>query len=371
MTACRSFLNILLSALLVTGCAAVVPRSPLRLPSLPEPRRTSPPPSTRLRDLRGVIHLHATTADGTGTVETIARLAKAANLDFIIVTDQNLLQPPPDRPSDRPLVLTGTEIATTAGHLLALNIRDELSRDQPVEEIVNAIHAQGGLAIAAHPLWATTPWTRWDLPLDGLELFDFDTMLRNSPWPWRLVKALTMPNFEFWRTLTYRPAALLELWDRQLATRPLIGLASHATHAHASIGPFVLDSYQNRFRLVSTHVWVDQLTPEAIYAGLRQGHCYLAFDSVADPRPFAFFMRAGNTTALMGEHLRWQSGVIAAVHLPRWGTGTLYRNGMAVGTARGFQLQWPLKQPGIYRLEVTRGGRPWIITNPIYVETGS
>lgn len=371
MNSSKSFLWTILSVLVLAGCAAIVPRSPLRFPSMPEPRRTSPSLEPTLKDVRGVLHLHATPSDGTGTVETIARLAESANLDFIIVTDQNLLQPAPARAAPRPLVLTGTEISTPAGHLLALNIHDELSRDQPVEEIINAIHAQGGLAIAAHPVWATTPWTRWDLPIDGIELFHFDTMLRGSPWPWRLVKALTMPNFEFWRTLTYRPAASLELWDRQLATRPLLGVASHDTHAHAGIGPFVIDSYQSRFRLVSTHVWVDQLTPEGIYEGLRQGHCYLAFDSVADPRPFAFFVRAGSNTAFMGDHLRWQSGLIAAVHLSHWGTGTLYRNGVAVGTGRGFQMHWPLKHPGIYRLEVMRGGRPWILSAPIYIETGS
>jgi predicted metal-dependent phosphoesterase TrpH len=48
------------------------------------------------------------------------------------------------------LVIPGMEIGTTAGHLLALFIRETIRTRDPFEA-VDAVHAQGGLVVLAHP----------------------------------------------------------------------------------------------------------------------------------------------------------------------------------------------------------------------------
>jgi predicted metal-dependent phosphoesterase TrpH len=48
-------------------------------------------------------------------------------------------------------VLPGQEISTATGHLLCLNARIEPCWGVDVSEAVDAIHEQGGVAIAAHP----------------------------------------------------------------------------------------------------------------------------------------------------------------------------------------------------------------------------
>lgn len=323
----------------------------------------------QLQDVRGAIHLHTRASDGTGTINTIAQLAGRAELDFVIITDHNTLAGRADEHrAEIPLVLVGSELSTAAGHLIALNISQEIDRTQTPDQMVDIIHAQGGLAIAAHPLWPKKPWTRWDLPLDGVEIFDFNTMLSEEPLHWLLVKALILPNPIFWQATARRPTESLALWDRELTQRPLTGLAGHGTHAHVGLGPFVIDSYQSGFRLVMTHLLVPSLTPDELYTAIRQGRGYIGFDGIANPRPFIFAVKTPTGWAVMGDRIRWQKTLVAEVHLPRPATVTLFRDGQPVGTVRDAKARWPLKTPGTYRVEAFLGRRPWVLSNPIYVE---
>jgi predicted metal-dependent phosphoesterase TrpH len=49
-------------------------------------------------------------------------------------------------------VVTGTEVTTRSGHLLALWIEDEIPMFAPLAQTIALIHAMGGIAIAPHPL---------------------------------------------------------------------------------------------------------------------------------------------------------------------------------------------------------------------------
>lgn len=361
---------LMLLAWTLSGCAALLP-TPASRPAggdaaTPGPHRTA----SGWLDVRGALELHSRYShDGTTPVPEIARLAQAADLDFIVISDHNTLAARSDeRLTGRPLVLAGVEISSTPGHLLALGIQREISQDQPVERIVEAIHAQGGLAIAADPLSRKKRWTRWDLPVDGLIIVDLNDRLLHSPLPWVLVKALLLPNELFWRTVAHRPADTLALWDAQLAVRPLVGLASHDTHAHAGVSPFVIDSFSSGFRLVSMHLLVHALTPEQLYEALRRGRGYLGFDGVADPRPFEYQLQGPGGPVEMGDRVPWGPGLTAVVRLPRTGRITLMQDGRPAVRVEDDHLTWPIPGPGVYRLEVTRRGALWILSNPIYVE---
>ena len=49
------------------------------------------------------------------------------------------------------LVIPGVEVSSAEGHILAYNVNQEIPRDRTVEETIDLIHAQGGVAVAAHP----------------------------------------------------------------------------------------------------------------------------------------------------------------------------------------------------------------------------
>jgi len=49
-------------------------------------------------------------------------------------------------------LVVGEEITTRRGHVLALFVTERIPALRPLEETLERIHAQGGLAIAAHPM---------------------------------------------------------------------------------------------------------------------------------------------------------------------------------------------------------------------------
>lgn len=358
----------LLPAFCVAGCAVLMP-TPTRAPS-PRPSPSVHPALQGLQDVRGALELHSRHShDGTTPIPTIARLAELADLDFIHITDHGTFAGHPEqRLTGRPLVFVGEELSTEAGHVLALFITRTVDADQPPASVLEQIHAQGGLAVVSDPTRPEHPWTRWDLAVDGLVIYDLNRALMADGIPWMLAKAAVLPNSVFWQTTRRRPADALAVWDQQLLQgRRLTGLAGHDTHAHAGIKPLLVDSFQSGFRFAATHVLVPALTPAALAEGLRRGRCYVGFDGIGDPRPFVFALHQADTWTLMGDRVAWQPGLTAVVQLPRRGTVQLFRDGQALRSTIGTDIRWPIERPGVYRLEVSRKNRPWILSNPIYV----
>jgi predicted metal-dependent phosphoesterase TrpH len=49
------------------------------------------------------------------------------------------------------ILVPAMEITTEEGHILAYNISEKVDRDLSVAETIDRVHAQGGMAVAAHP----------------------------------------------------------------------------------------------------------------------------------------------------------------------------------------------------------------------------
>jgi predicted metal-dependent phosphoesterase TrpH len=105
------------------------------------------------------LHLHTTHSDGLVSPEKlIERLHEEGKFNIIAVTDHDLIGgafKARDYAKKRGLkieVMVGTEISTRHGHIVALGVEKLIPKFKSAEETVQLIHAQGGLAIAAHPL---------------------------------------------------------------------------------------------------------------------------------------------------------------------------------------------------------------------------
>ena len=88
----------------------------------------------------------------------VVRVAKSRGLDAIAITDHDEIEGA--REAQRAaggdlLVIVGEEIDTRAGDVLGLFLKERILEQDPLEAI-RAIHAQGGLAILAHPFMKTT-----------------------------------------------------------------------------------------------------------------------------------------------------------------------------------------------------------------------
>lgn len=112
---------------------------------------------------RADLHLHTTVSDGMASVPALLEhLERYSDLDVIAVTDHedaaggHRARDLAVQRGSRIEVIVGAEVTTRHGHLLALFIEQAPPSFRSVEATLEAIHAQGGLAIVPHPMsWLT------------------------------------------------------------------------------------------------------------------------------------------------------------------------------------------------------------------------
>jgi predicted metal-dependent phosphoesterase TrpH len=134
--------------------------------------------------------------------------AAAGRVDVIAITDHDEIRGgraalafARDHPGLGVDVIVGEEISTLNGHLLGLYLEERVPPGLAAARTIELIHAQGGLAVAAHPFHPFRGHMRGhppvgrlipDLPLDAVEvvnnagvfswLYDGWAALRNAEW---------------------------------------------------------------------------------------------------------------------------------------------------------------------------------------------
>ncbi len=132
-----------------------------------------------------------------------------------------------------------------------------------------------------------------------------------------------------------------------------------------------LDPYVRSFRHVSTHLLLEEVTPEAVWDSLENSRAYVAFDWLADPSGFVYRADRGEKHWPIGSEVPLEPGMRLRAEAPLAGQFKLIRDGQIIHETKGAELDVPIKEPGVYRVEVwltlAAEPRPWILTNPIYV----
>ncbi len=105
------------------------------------------------------LHIHTRYGDGMATVpELLDYVERRTDLDVIAVTEHDTLRAADEarelhaRGGYRFGLICGMEVTTLDGHLLALRIESPVPSFRRIEETLAAIHHEGGIAIAPHPL---------------------------------------------------------------------------------------------------------------------------------------------------------------------------------------------------------------------------
>ena len=106
-------------------------------------------------ELRLDLHIHSERSfDGCMSLSEIVALARERGLNGVAICDHDrVLDEVPE--FDDFLVIPATEVSTERGHLLGLFVREPIET-RKFSESVTAIHAQGGLAVIAHPFEHST-----------------------------------------------------------------------------------------------------------------------------------------------------------------------------------------------------------------------
>lgn len=105
------------------------------------------------------LHVHTNFSDGSDSPGEVVEYAlRHTRLDIIAVTDHDriegaLLAAEHVLPGSRLAVVVGEEVSSRDGHILGLFLHEWVRPGMTAADTVAAIHAQGGIAIAAHPFW--------------------------------------------------------------------------------------------------------------------------------------------------------------------------------------------------------------------------
>jgi hypothetical protein len=331
-------------------------------------------------ELRGAWHVHTTRSDGRGTLDEVVDAARAAGLQFVVITDHNVLAPEEQGWRRGVLVVEATEASTRLGHVVAVNVPRPLSQGERDGDPLGAVAALGGEAVLAHPLHPRRPFTGWGQGRwRGMEIVSNDTSwgetVEGRAWHRAALAAAILP-FD-------RAQAVLALHDEddderrrfdlevRTARREARGGAGRALLCSADAHGY--PSYRAAFEAFSMHVPV---TPtgdgaadaRAVAAALLDGRASCVFDGVAP----AAGIRLARTPDGRGLELR-----LAAPDLGR-ARFVLLQDGLPVAhrtpaaregeTVIPFACEGGRCRTGDYRVEGTWDGRSWIFTNPIHIE---
>ena len=336
-----------------------------------------------MHDLACVVHLHSTYSDGTGTVKEIARAARRAKADVVLLTDHDTLAAKRNGEEGwygDVLLLAGEEVTPRGGnHYLAFGIDEEIDhRSLDGAGICAAVRDAGGFGFAAHPFSEGNPRIKRARPmpfkalnsdaLHGIELWSFvnDTGEAIVSLP-QMLRFLLAPG----RALDHPPQRNLDAWDELCRTRRVVAIGGIDAHQYGKrIGPFVplrLMAYHRSFRHIRTHVLCEGAPDrEQVFAALRAGRCYIAVDSIAPARGFEFEaddLPMGAEAPAGRRRLRARTPVDARLRL--------LRDGLEIAGATGRALEAEVEEPGVYRVEAVRRkhgrDRTWILSNPIYL----
>ena len=153
------------------------------------------------------LHVHTAISDGMASPRQVLEYVEAeTDLDIIAITDHDGLRGAMEtreawaRGSYRFQLVLGTEVTAIEGHIIALFVEEPLPSLRPVEEVLAAVHRQGGLAIAAHPLmWITRSLGEKELDRiadagqDGVYLDGLETA-NQSPGAWLRLRRIGALN---------------------------------------------------------------------------------------------------------------------------------------------------------------------------------
>jgi predicted metal-dependent phosphoesterase TrpH len=137
---------------------------------------------------RADLHMHTSFSDGWPSPGAVVdHVAELGCLDVIAITDHDTIDGAlyaadlAARRPDAPAVIVGEEVSSRHGHILGLFLERRVQPGMSAAETVDAIHAQGGVAVAVHPFWRTerqvkgrtvhgVGWWAAELTFDAIEV---------------------------------------------------------------------------------------------------------------------------------------------------------------------------------------------------------
>ncbi len=357
--------------------------------------------TSNLYEYVGNMHMHTPYSDGEGSHSDITRAARLAGIDFVIVTDHNVLVQGIEgyygsEDEGYVLLLTGEEIhdqtrLPACNHFLVYGTEMELAQCATgLQGLIDATNAAGGLGFLAHPddpaadNWnePAIPWVDRDVRrFTGLEIWNFMSSFKGLlTTRQNAIKAAFRPE----EVVIGPEPATLALWDKLLEDgQHVVGIGNSDAHATTyRVGPLshVVFPYDFLFNCVNTHILLTQPLSGnvardkfAIYKAIAQGNVFIGYDIPGNTRGFRFSAHGEYGTTIMGGSIRLGAGVTLQALAPARCHIKIIHRGKVIAESEGREnLTITAQEPGPYRTEIWHQyngkERAWILSNPIYIE---
>ena len=319
---------------------------------------------------KGAIHIHSQFSDGTGNISEIAKAAKKAGLDWIIITDHNSLDID-EGIIDGVCVIRGEEISPEfSNHYLALGIKNCIFHDTDAQKYINEVRNQGGFGFAAHPDESNfrknsakpIKWTDKSIVPDGVEIWNWfsdwadnydDTNILKIAYAYlfrhNLIGGPHLETLKWWDDLNKNSTKII----------PAIGgVDAHALKIFKYLVPVTIFPYKMSFKTLTNIITLNEKIPEnfedkkrVILNSLRDGNNIIINRHVKDEIPIinikekTIFIKLSQTSNIK-----------------------ILRYGEYVYDGISKDVEFKIVKSGKYRIEIYLKGKPWIYSNPIMVD---
>jgi len=328
-------------------------------------------PYAGLYELKGALHIHSKYPQNPNSIDDIVSSARKAGLDFILITDHDTLKTLEDGKEGfygDVLVLIGEEVTTPVGHLLVWGIEKPIVSRSP-REIINEVKKQNGLVCVAHPFAREYSWKDWDVTgFNGIELYNTQANIIKENPIWLGIKSIIHSPDDFFRSTAKVSPEAIQKWDELLKERKTIAIGSTDAHERHGLPGFEFDSYDIMLRTVSCHVNVPSFDKKSIIEAFRKGCFYISFDLFGFPEGFLFYLKRGEKEFPVGSILKLMKGDKIIVEVNKRSHIRLISNGKVIRKLDGVRLDYTPQYKGYYRVEVYKDKKPWIFSNPLYLE---
>lgn len=366
-------------ALLASGCG-LLPLGGRATGAVPSAGAS--PLGRGLHEYRVAFHVHSYLShDSQGPIDRIASAARALGFSAVILNDHyesgNVARAPRGM-VDGVLFLPGVETRPeNGGSILAFPLREDYQREGMKGNDRLAEYARQG---AVNVLGHVEETHESPLPYAGFEVYNLHAQFNQTPW-WQLpFRLLFLPPDLFFEASMAPPTANLGAWDAAMKEKGAIlaPLAGHDAHENVRLLGVTLGTYPELLRLFSTHVLAPELTVEAITEAVRAARTFIVFEPWGDATGFSFTAHIAGAPgspskeaiAIPGDVCPWKRGASLEARVPRQGGRTptirLLRDGHEMASRIAWNLAAiPAPGPGLYRVEVWRGARLWVLSAPI------
>ncbi len=384
---------------------------------------------SRYDDVRTLLHVHSLLShDSIGTPEEIRQAAIEAGVRVVMFSnhpadDYDYITDGHHDLKDGVLFIPGAE---EAGLLVFPQRSVERRPEFTAQDKVDVVNAADGQAFLCH--LEDDDRMQWELQgLTGTEIYNTHADFKDEP---ALMQALRDPvklltvlapavnryPQETFAALQDYPADYLRRWDELNPQYRLTGVSANDAHQNNGIKATVqengelvvenvlgdellrldpkkvpaaqlmtlgrspgdvvfelqLDPYVRSFRHVSTHLMMEGFDEAAVREALSAGRAYVAFDWMCDPTGFVMQAVTGDQVHPMGSEVSVADNPVLRSEAPLDATFRVLRDGQEVHHTRGRGVEFPMKEPGAYRVEVWLNfpdePRIWILANPVYVK---